>query len=78
MQPTAHRARTPGQPALTARELAFVRLVCSDLTYQQIAHVLKVSPRTVDGYREDLFEKIGVRSGVTLALWAVRVGVVEL
>lgn len=78
MPPTANRARTTGQPALTARELAFVRLVCSELTYQQIAHVLHVSPRTVDGYREELFEKVGVRSRVTLALWAVKAGVVEL
>ena len=78
MKPTATLARTPGQLALTARELAFVRLVCSELTYHQIAQVMHVSPRTVDGYREELFEKVGVKSRVTLALWAVKVGVVEL
>ena len=78
MNPTANHARTQGQLALTTRELAFVRLVCSDLTYHQIAQVMHVSPRTVDGYREELFEKVGVRSRVTLALWAVKVGVVEL
>lgn len=78
MPPTATLVRTPGQLALTARELSFVRLVCSDLTYKQIAHHLKVSPRTVDGYREELFARVGVRSRVALALWAVKAGVVEL
>jgi len=78
MKPAVHRAPTPGRLALTARELAFVRLVCSDLTCQQIAHLLHVSLRTVDGYRGELFEKVGVRSRVTLALWAVKAGVVEL
>ncbi|MCY7351113.1 MAG: LuxR C-terminal-related transcriptional regulator, partial [Cytophagaceae bacterium] len=34
---------------LTRREIAFLKLVCSELTYHQIAHEMRLSPRTVDG-----------------------------
>lgn len=61
---------------LNQREEQFVKLACSDLTYVQIADRMHVSPRTVDGYREVLFERFAVRSRVGLALWAVRAGVV--
>ncbi len=63
---------------LNEREQQFIQLACSDLTYVQIADRMHVSPRTVDGYREALFERCQVRSRVGLALWAVRTGVVEL
>lgn len=63
---------------LTRREVRFLQLTCLELTYAQIAIQMSVSPRTVDGYREDLFEKLGVRSRVGLALWAVKTGLVVL
>ena len=66
-----------GQP-LSPREIIFLKLTCSELTYLEIAHRMSVSPRTVDGYRETLFERVGVKSRVGLALWAVKVGVVVL
>lgn len=73
-----HPASTfSGQP-LSPRELSFLKLACSELTYFEIAHCMSVSPRTVDGYREAMFEKVGVKSRVGLALWAVKVGVVVL
>ncbi len=63
---------------LNQREQHFIQLACSDLTYVQIADRMHVSPRTVDGYREVLFERCQVKSRVGLALWAVREGVVTL
>ena len=63
---------------LNQREQDFIQLACSDLTYVQIADRMHVSPRTVDGYREALFERCQVKSRVGLALWAVRTGVVAL
>ncbi|MBC8154225.1 MAG: helix-turn-helix transcriptional regulator [Bacteroidetes bacterium] len=63
---------------LNQREEQFIKLACSDLTYVQIADRMHVSPRTVDGYREVLFERFAVRSRVGLALWAVRAGIVTL
>jgi DNA-binding NarL/FixJ family response regulator len=59
-------------PNFTDREKEFIRLACSDLTYKQIAGLMKLSERTVDGYRETLFHKFKVQSRVGLALEAVR------
>ena len=63
---------------LNQRESQFIQLVCSELTYVQIADRMCVSPRTVDGYREALFVRLNVKSRVSLALWAVKTGVVIL
>jgi DNA-binding CsgD family transcriptional regulator len=63
---------------LNHRERHFLQLACSDLTYVQIADKMCVSPRTVDGYREVLFERLQVKSRVGLVLSALRMGIVTL
>lgn len=68
---------TPVQK-LTEREIAFLRLSATELTYQQIAAEMFVSPRTVDGYRDQLFEKLGVRSRVGLVIYAIKHQIVIL
>jgi DNA-binding CsgD family transcriptional regulator len=57
---------------LTEREKEFLWFSCTEMTYREIATQMKVSPRTVDGYRDGLFEKLGIKSRVGLALYAVR------
>jgi two-component system invasion response regulator UvrY len=63
---------------LTNREMEFLKLACSDLTYKQIASQMFVSERTVDGYRDSLFEKFNVQSRVGMVLEALRREIVEL
>lgn len=63
---------------LSDRESHFLRLACSDKTYKQIAAEMFVSERTVDGYRESLFQKMSVQSRVGLCLEAIRRGLVHL
>lgn len=63
---------------LSERELKFLELACSDDTYQEIASKMRLSPKTIDGYREDLFEKFKVKSRVGLALYAVKNNLVKL
>lgn len=58
--------------SLTSREQEFIKLAATDLTYKQIADQMHVSPRTVDGYRDDLFEKLQVKSRVGLVLFAIK------
>ncbi len=57
---------------LNEREKEFIKWACSDLTYADIAEKMCVSPRTVDGYRESVFQKLNVKSRQTLAMEAVR------
>ncbi len=72
----ALEART--EPTLNDRELLFLKLACTELTYKEIADRMCLAPRTIDGYREALFEKLNVKSRVGLAMYAVRQGVVDI
>ena len=63
---------------LSGREMEFLRLACSDLTYKQIASQMYLAERTIDGYRESLFDKLNVQSRVGMALEAVRQKLVSL
>ncbi len=56
----------------------FLQLACSDLTYKQIAAKMNKSERTIDGYREELFQKFKVQSRVGLVLEAIRRDLVKL
>lgn len=56
----------------------FLQLACSDLTYKQIGAKMSKSERTIDGYREELFQKFNVQSRVGLVLEAIRRDLVKL
>lgn len=58
--------------ALKERELEFIRLACSELTYREIADQMFVSPRTVDGYRDSVFVKLNVKSRVGIVMFAIK------
>ena len=57
---------------LKDRELEFIRLACSELTYREIAHQMCVSPRTIDGYRDSIFLKLNVKTRVGIVLFAIK------
>src|SRR5574343_741646 len=61
-------------PPMNDRELDFLKLACSEMTYNEIAAKMFLSPKTIDGYRNALFERLNVKSRVGLALWAVKHG----
>jgi two-component system invasion response regulator UvrY len=63
---------------LNERETSFLKLTCSELTYKDIADKMFVSPRTVDGYRDTLFEKLKVKTRVGLVIYAIKNGIVDL
>jgi len=63
---------------LTEKEKQFIQLAASDLTYKQIASRMNMAERTIDGYRESLFEKLNVQSRVGMVLEGVRRGLVSL
>lgn len=59
---------------LSAREREFLKHVCDEqeYTYDQIADMMYVQHRTVDGYRQSIFEKFGIKSKTGLVLWVLK------
>ncbi|MBU8882113.1 response regulator transcription factor [Kaistella sp. DKR-2] len=57
---------------LKDRELEFIKLACSELTYREIADQMFLSPRTIDGYRDSVFIKLNVKTRVGIVLFAIK------
>jgi DNA-binding NarL/FixJ family response regulator len=57
---------------LKERELEFIKLACTEKTYKIIADEMCLSPKTIDGYRESLFDKLEIRTRIGLVLYAIK------
>lgn len=57
---------------LKEREIEFLRLVCTEMTYKEIADAMFLSHKTIDGYRDALHEKLRVKNRIGLVLYAIR------
>jgi len=65
-------------PGISEREIEFLKYACTELTYKEIAEKMYLSPRTIDGYRDSLFEKLTIKTRVGLAMYAIKSGLVEI
>ncbi|MBX2829470.1 MAG: response regulator transcription factor [Flavobacteriaceae bacterium] len=63
---------------LRENELTFLQLACSEMTYKEIADVMNLSPKTIDGYRQELFNKLGIKNRVGLVIYALKNHLIEL
>ncbi|MDB5199998.1 MAG: DNA-binding response regulator [Chitinophagaceae bacterium] len=63
---------------ITEKEKQFLQFACLEMNYKQIADAMSVAERTVDGYRESLFTKLGVHSRIGLILEALKRDLVKL
>jgi two-component system, NarL family, invasion response regulator UvrY len=66
------------ETVLNEKEREFLRWTCSELSYKEIAEKMFLSPRTVDDYRQSLFNKLKVHSRVGLVMYAIKNGVTEV
>jgi DNA-binding NarL/FixJ family response regulator len=65
--------QTPGmETGLTANEVKFLQLCCSELTYKEIANQMCLSVHTIDNYRDALFQKFDLKSRTGLVLYALK------
>lgn len=60
----------------TERELQVLHLICEEKTNIEIGKALFLSPRSVEGIRQRLIEKVGVRNTAGLVIFAVKNGIV--
>jgi DNA-binding NarL/FixJ family response regulator len=63
---------------LNSREVEFLKLAATELTYKEIADHMCISSRTVDGYRDQLFEKLQIKSRIGLVLYAIKHKLIDL
>lgn len=63
---------------LNDRETDFLKYACTEMTYKEIADKMYVSPRTIDGYRDALFEKLKLKTRVGLVMYAIKNGIVNI
>ncbi len=66
------------KPVFTERELTFLQFCSTELTYKEIAGLMKVSPRTVDNYREALFAKLNIKSRTGLVVYGIKHGLIVI
>jgi len=60
------------QTLLKERELEFIKHACTEMTYKEIAEVMFLSPKTIEGYRNAIFEKLNLRNRTGLVIYAIR------
>ncbi|WP_271404940.1 response regulator transcription factor [Tenacibaculum soleae] len=62
---------------LTDREIEFLKYTVTEMNYREISEKMFCSPRTVENYRDSLFEKLELKTRVGLAVYALKNGFVN-
>lgn len=62
---------------LTRRESQILRMIAQECSNQEIAKILCISGRTVEGHKKNLTSKLGVRGSVGLTRYAYKTGLIE-
>jgi DNA-binding NarL/FixJ family response regulator len=72
------------EPALTTeeslsdREVEILKLICQQLTAQQIADKLFITKRTVEGHKGNLLLKTGAKNTAGLVVYAIQKGIISI
>ncbi len=61
---------------ITPREMEFLSLCCTDQGYKTIADKMKISVRTIESYRNSLYDKLRVKSRMGLMIFALKSGII--
>lgn len=62
---------------ITDREKEFLKFTTTEMSYKEIADKMFCSPRTVESYRDSLFEKLELKTRVGLTVFALKNGFSE-
>jgi DNA-binding CsgD family transcriptional regulator len=65
-------------PGFKDNELTFIKLACTEMTYKEIADEMNLSPKTIDGYRNDLFRRLNIKNRVGLVIYALKHDLVKV
>jgi len=73
----ALQLRSPWRSQLSNRESEIIRCVAAGLRNAEVAERLSIGESTVKTHLNNIFQKLGIRDRVELALYAHRVGLAE-
>lgn len=60
---------------LKEREIEFIKHACTEMTYNEIADKMFLSPKTVQGYRDSVFSKLNLKNRTGLVIYAIKHGI---
>jgi len=63
---------------LTGREREILKLLAEGRTTQEIADMLAISPKTVEGHKTNLMAKLDLHNRVDLVKYALRKGIITV
>lgn len=63
---------------LSTREIEVLKLICQQKTAKEIGELLFISPKTVEGHRNSLFVKTGVKNVVGLVIYALQHNIIGI
>jgi DNA-binding NarL/FixJ family response regulator len=72
------REKTDPYDQLTEREREVFKLVAEGHTTQEIADILALSPKTVEGHKTNLMVKLDIHNKTELIKYAIRKGIVSV
>ena len=72
-----HKRLAPHQK-ITDKDLIFLKYCCTELHYREIAEHMEVSVRTIHTYRDNLFDKLGLKTRIGLVMYATSIGVIPI
>lgn len=76
--PKAPKPKLTLETTLTAREKEILELICQQKTAQEIADKLFITKRTVEGHKNNLLSKIGVKNTAGLIIYAIKEKIVDI
>lgn len=76
--PSKSRPGFTGKHFLSAKEVEFIKLASSNLNYREIAEKMEVSIKTIENYRDSLFQKLEIKNRAALALYGFKNGLVSI
>jgi two-component system response regulator NreC len=76
-QGAALRDRVDPYDQLTDRERDVLKLVAEGYTTQEVADILVISPKTVEGHKSSLMAKLDIHKRIDLVKYALRRGLID-
>lgn len=76
--PKAPKPKFSLETIFTTREKEVLELICQQKTAQEIADLLFITKRTVEGHKNNLLSKVGVKNTAGLIIYAIKEKIVDV